>query len=246
MIVAIANAPSLANLRVLDLWDNSADTDAARAIANSPYLHNLIELELAWNELGPNAIDVLTRRQGLPNLARLLMTENPITDTGLHAIARAESSQTLTALELSYTRSSHVGFIALGKSTNLDNLKKLDVSSNRGITTDAVLALLEGSPGRAISYLDISSMSLGDDIAEAIANSPGAAHLEELILTFHRFTDRGITALANSPHLTNLWNLNLGTAMSSNRISQAAIDQLVNAPHFEGVVFRLPSGFRNP
>ena len=227
VIVALGKTPHLSNLESLDLWDNFSGRDGVRALADSPHLDKLTALELAWNELEDHHIDVLANRRGLPNLQTLSLTENPIEDAGLRALARNESSRTLVELELSYTQCTRFGIAALGRSENLDNLKRLEVGNNGSVDLDAVSKLLEGSPNRRLTHLDLTGLGVGDDIAEFIAKTPVAKHLEVLVLDYHRLTSEGIQALARSMYLKNLDLLSLSTVTTHVGISQTSVEELV-------------------
>jgi len=99
-VLALANAPNLGNLEVLELHKNNIGDAGAIALATSPYLTNLRKLSLFNNQIGDRGMIAFTRDGSLPNLEFLNMVSNHIGEDASRAILESEAIRRLHELYL--------------------------------------------------------------------------------------------------------------------------------------------------
>ena len=124
----------------------------------------------------------------LPNLETLHLENADLSAEDLHAIVRAFPK-----------------LVTLDIGDNESRIEKLDLPR-----------LLADAP--ALRRLRLTRLNLTDAHIEALAASPDAARLVELVLSTNQFGDDGALALARSEHLQNLRHLGL----EANTIGHAA------------------------
>lgn len=93
---------------------------------------------------------------------------------------------------------------SLSQAEFFPRLEALDISSPGG---DGALGPRAGTlltRGRSLVSLKLYDCKLGDEGLEALANSPGLENLREIELIGNPITPRGALALARSPHLPRL------------------------------------------
>lgn len=192
-VIVLANARHLARLEVLDLSDNDFGSDGAAALGESPYLGHLRELTLSGNPIGDRGLCDLVASPSISALEVLALAECGVGDEGVRALCQA----------------------------NLPSLRTLELDMNY-FDGAALIGLAEASFARTLTELRLGDGPIGDDGAQSIADAP-LTGLRTLTLNASEVTSVGALALARSPHLSNLRELEL----SSNDLSDAAIAELI-------------------
>jgi len=207
--IALASAPQFSSLRVLQLLRTDIGPEGAGALAQSPFLQQLEFLSLAQTSIGSQGAAALAAS---PNFSRLRFLD--LWFTGLHdGIPTFADSPHLGQLRTLFLDRNDLGpdaLVALASSPFLHSLSTLDLADNfcglEGFRSLAESPLLTRM--RALE-LTAAVFDEGDEVAEVLAATPGAAGLRFLGLSCNEMTDRGAQALASSPHLGNLWRLAL-------------------------------------
>ncbi|VTU00435.1 Uncharacterized protein OS=Nitrospina gracilis (strain 3/211) GN=NITGR_980084 PE=4 SV=1: LRR_6: LRR_6 [Gemmataceae bacterium] len=252
------------------------DRNEFAAFGRSPVFNRIRRLQIAHGRsfTGAHTRELLALAN-CPRLAHLDLATEAIDDEGAAAIATCPNLAALTDLRLSENRMSDVGLTALAQSPHLSNLRALHIDRNIGGTT-GVRALAEspnlaglrelhlgycGGPdgARALAtskfLTKLEDLTVLDSVVESletVVNSPNAAGLIRLRITargakavaasphmrnlrelefIQHATDDDAVALANSPHLANLRRLNL----SSNIISDKGAKALAESPYLGGL-----------
>jgi uncharacterized protein (TIGR02996 family) len=196
----LAASPHLTRLTALDLSQGRLGPGGARALASSPALKQLNSLSLYANVIGPQGAEALATS---PYLARLTCldlgglscrygdVENNIGDRGAEALAASPYLTRLAKLTLYLNLLGDAGVRALAASPTLANLVDLKLHGNYLITDDGV---------------------------EALAASPHLTRLKTLWLG--GVGARGARALAASPSLAGLWDLNASVSSTDEEARQ--------------------------
>ena len=173
-------------------------------LLNEAELPKLRELALQNNRLWPEAMELLLNAPVMPQLSHLNLSGNPIGSDGLIQLAESPHASGLRELivrsdELPYSECiQYVGAVALAASTHLTRLTTLNLNGH----------------------------SIGDAGAIELVQSPNAATLIDLDLSFN---DLGILdelayeALTNPLYLPNLRRLNLGGNTLDGRAAEAIL-----------------------
>lgn len=150
----VAHAATLlqmAPLRDLKVYDGAGQM---AALANCPSLACIRSLDLEKNQLGDFDLVVLAKSQHLVALAALLLWNNRVGNVGICALAGAELPA-LTRLDLSNNNVGNAGAVALAGSALLARLRILDLTGNQ-IGDPGAVALAQ-SPGSALlAWLDLT------------------------------------------------------------------------------------------
>src|SRR5262249_54910723 len=148
----------------------------------------------------------------LAGLRRLSLKKCGLTDDALAALA--ESAQLRPCkLDLYENPFGPPGLIALAGSPVLERLGELNLDFLP--VGDAGVAALAGSPhARSMRRLELLKCNLSDDSALALARS-GWTTLRHLGMASNAITDVGGAALANSPVLDRVRELELGSTQVS-------------------------------
>jgi uncharacterized protein (TIGR02996 family) len=184
VVVALAQAPELAQLRVLHVSSSKGVTDAAvAALASSPYLACSDGLDIYGTAL---------------------------TDAAAQALAAAPRAACLTRLTIVGNELGNQGLEAVIESPHLGALRELTIGAR---ITDPGAAMLAASPASArLRRLDFSyNRQLGVRGAEALAASEHLSGLQVLSLCDTRIGPRGALALIHSSQLPGLRGLHVGT-----------------------------------
>jgi uncharacterized protein (TIGR02996 family) len=141
-IVALANNPAVASLKILNVGangdmevsGNEFGDEGARALANSPYLNELEELDLSDAWMSDNGVKYLCAGRGLPKLKKLSLAGVCLTDKGYLTLAKSPFAARLEELAIgagyyqeSKDRPTEVGVRAMTESPHLENIKRLRV-----------------------------------------------------------------------------------------------------------------------
>lgn len=227
---AVAEAPTLAGLRVLRLGRNRLGDAGAEALVASPHFAQLEELDLSENDIGDVAAKALAESPNLAGLRRLELAGNGVGPAGAEAVAASDRRPPLERLGLAGNRVGGPRLLALDRPGAILGVTALNLAEN-GIGPDGLAALLAGCPAADVRELNLSSNELGDDGARALAEWPGSAGLRVLRLTGNGIGNGGLAALAASAHLGGLAALDL----SNNPITDDGFRALLGSRHLRGL-----------
>jgi hypothetical protein len=169
----LAQTPSLAGLRALDLRGNPLGVRGMQELADSPYLTQLTHLSLEGTALRDDGVGVLAESPRFATLMVLDLRGNRMTVRGLRALAASPHLKRLTRLGLWYNRLGDRGAAELAASPFLAQLRHLSLGYN----------------------------GLGPRGIRALAGSPNLSGLTRLHLGVDRYGAEGALALARSPYL---------------------------------------------
>lgn len=245
-VKALARSPGIAHLRKLDLYGSAGvdeedeefpgstlGVEGVRALAPSPYLTGLTELMLSWNEMGDKGAGALSRATSLHGLRRLDISMNEMGEKGATAIAGSPNLTSLVDLDIGYNDISDSGVRALVDSPSMAGLRKLSLAWTE-VTDESMYALAKSPHLTQLRTLNLSSNRITAAGLRAILFSPNAAHLRRLILgghTEHDPDDGMVAAIAESPYLARLYELDLGFP----RIAEASAQMLASSPYLQSL-----------
>jgi uncharacterized protein (TIGR02996 family) len=245
---ALARSPLLGRLERLDLLHNYLDEEGVAALVAAPSLDNLRELNLGDARLG-NAAAASLAGSAIVGLGKLDLRSNGIHTEGYRALAPWLARQRLVSLSVGRTYPRTDGMRCLGDCPGLDNLVELSLDGTglgetEGATvlasapwlagvvvlnlfgtrigSDGLQALLSSGRLGLVTGLNLCLCRLGDRGAQLLAEWPGLAGLFALDLHANEIGDEGAKALADSPHLPPGLSLDLG----ENRISESVCARL--------------------
>jgi uncharacterized protein (TIGR02996 family) len=251
-VVALAEAPHLGRLEVLDLGQNLIDAPTLERLAQSPVLARLRHLGLAYNDLNAAGAEAIATSPFWSGLVHLELSGNyALGDGGVRILAGSANLANLQYLGLTYCGLAG-SVVDLARSPYLTNLRRLTLTQNRiGDASACALATMpclatgrelrlhgnrigdRGATALAASphlpdlaLLDLANNRLGPEGAAALARCPRLANLKALHLEDNAIEDAGVQALAASPHLAQLRTLNL----RRNRIGDAGAAALLAVP----------------
>jgi hypothetical protein len=213
------------HLHRLDLTGAQLTPELLNELLTGPLVRRVAQLGLSGNRLGAEGAERLARDRHLGGLRRLSLNANRIGPGGAWWLARARGLQSLESLSLRTNRIGDDGLAHLAHSDALPALRELSLAYN-GITSRGLLDLATSNSLR-LEMLDLSWNRFGDAGVLALASSPHLTTLTALDLGYNELTDRAAIALAQWPSLSNLDTLELST----NRIGDAGLAALAESPH---------------
>lgn len=220
-----------------------ADEAAADAFFGKAQLDQLQKLTISgysmgyWGRegLGELGLSKLIESGLLKRLTHLRLEQLPLGDNGVKVLAPALGAQ-LETLELVDIYIKGIGAAALAESPCLASLRKLDLSGNRiNAQQIARLATVDmphleslnlSGPSINPYYWNVGVQPILDTGAIAWASSNNAKNLKQLRLSNCHLTDKSLTAIFESPHLTQLTELDL----SHNSFSAAGFSSAADSP----------------
>lgn len=202
----LAACPWLARIVRLALPANRIGPEGAQRLAGSAHVGQIEELWLSRNDLGVVGLSALLQAGAFPKLTSLDLRFNDLGQQAVRGLTEAPALGELRQLNLADNRIDGAALRILLAATNLPQLTSLDLSNNN-LDTPAVEALAV-SP--LLGQLTTLGLAVGYSTRpnvfnlQALAESPLAAGLRRL-----RISDSaaGLRALARSPHLGNLTDL---------------------------------------
>jgi uncharacterized protein (TIGR02996 family) len=252
----LADAPFLAGLKRLELWDNDhpLGPDQMTALARCQHLGSLRSLGLTCQKITNAGVRTLVKAPGIGPLECLYLDHNAIGTFGgdrepldLAPLADSQHAQSLTAL---YLKGSHLHPESYAHLGALPQLRAVTLGGvgpaaakvlarSPGLTSWRALAItvcpgrvetvraLTGSPHlTGLVALELSHGDFTDATAKALAAWPGLERLRYLDLHANHLHDAGVVALAGSPHTAGLAELDL----RFNKITAAGARALAVAP----------------
>jgi uncharacterized protein (TIGR02996 family) len=186
-IAVLADCPYLSNLTTLDLEENRFGPEGARALARSAHLLNLRSLNLEFTNLADEGLLELVAGRGLGGLTDLTIGDSGsgVTAEGLAALLA--SHLRLRRLNCGCCEFGDMAGEFLAASPMLASLRDLDFKGNEW--TERGVRALVAAPGLALTHLDLSLNSIGDEGAVALASCPGLAGLRSLRLGSSDYED---------------------------------------------------------
>jgi uncharacterized protein (TIGR02996 family) len=227
-VLALASMPGIAGLRKLNLSLNSLDLAGVQELTRAAPFTRLHTLRLGAANLGPDAVGELAGAASLQELEVLVLDRNPIGDEGVAALASSRCLTRLSSLSLASLEGAcpagpltAAGIRALGRSANLVSLGELDLSRN-AMDTRKMQALREALTLPLLHRLVLQSAQVDDDGVRALAASPFARRLTELVLRDNQITAKGATWFLDRGDWPQLLRLDL----RSNNLGPLATDAL--------------------
>jgi len=166
LVGALAQAPHMANLRILDLSNNGLPDAGIHPLIESHAITQLTDLRLGDNELIDWGVQAIANASNMRRLRQLDLSRNQNGDWGVQAIARSPHMAQLEALYLAENMSRDYLLIsddaarAIAKSPYMANLDTLDLSGNH--ITKAGLKALAHSPHLSASVRYHFRKALGE------------------------------------------------------------------------------------
>lgn len=215
--LARARLPALQHLALLNLGIGPL---GAFALARAEW--SLHSLDLGWGSYTPNQIgtDGCTALASIRTLHRLVLDHNRVGDAGVEALATGQLTR-LRALSLKANELTDQALVSLAASNS--PLELLELTFNRQITAAGVVAFVGSDVFRHLHSLWLRQIRLGPDAAIAIAATPN--ELRSLNLLDCQIGDAGGRALAESPHLDRLLELQLNANGISAEVRTALVER---------------------
>jgi uncharacterized protein (TIGR02996 family) len=144
-MAALARAPALARLTLLDLLDNEIGPEGARVLAASPALASLQSLELARNWIGPDGAKALAGSPFLSRLRHLSLWRNDIGARAARTVMLSPHLARLWSLDLSDSNFTDATAGVVAASTPLHQLRRLVLARNERFTEQGERVLAASS-----------------------------------------------------------------------------------------------------
>ena len=208
---ALADSPYVKNLRSLRLIHNHVGVNGVTSLANSANLHDLRSLDLSITWTNDDALNALANSKSLANLGRLDLSANQISSAGVATLATSPLLKKITSLGVGHI--ADAGAMELAKSPHLENLTELNLSGNGAadfVTESGLAAILNMESLGSLRTLYLNHNQISTSGIEMLANTPKLSELRALDLNWNPGVgDDALTALANSPYMTNLQTLSM-------------------------------------
>ena len=201
----LAGSPLAPNLRSLRLFSNPLGDDGWRVLGRAPF-RRLRTLELCATEGTAAGAGALGRSRALGRLWTLDLSCNRLGDAGLTQIFRARSMLGLRSLNVCATNKSAAAAATLA-ARPLPRLRALDLGSDQ--PGPGFGRHLRASNLPALTTLKLNALGLEDEDVEHLARATRFPHLRRLELGSNKLTSRGVHALAASPLLASIRELSL-------------------------------------
>jgi hypothetical protein len=217
-IARLARMPQLSALTAINLRENAFTDTGLAALLRSPHLGRLRRLRLGGQvaysgyyadhnvqAVGDSGAEALASSGLLAALDELTLCSAAVGPRGAAALAAVEAPR-LVRLDLSGNPIGP-GAAALATARLLPALRELDLSVC-GLDDDAIRHLAE-APFRHLRVLELAYNSVGPDGARYLAAAAALCGLWRLNLHDNFIGDEGLIALAGSPYLGRLVELDL-------------------------------------
>jgi uncharacterized protein (TIGR02996 family) len=229
----VARWPGVASLRSLRLAGDNLGQRGIAALAASPYLTGLRRLDLSGCPLGTAALRELVCWTQLPTGIELgLSFISPIERQGMNLLAgwppvagietlnptgmgmgELAALPELPRLRNMYAESKQINPAAAQALASLPQLRTLRLLwlKHNPLGNEGLRRLTSAQHFGAVRHLDLDDTQVGDDGLIAMAAAP-ALRPVRLILEHNPFSARGVEALASSPVLERVEDLDLSRA----------------------------------
>jgi uncharacterized protein (TIGR02996 family) len=176
---ALVNNAQPPRLTELDLDLGEIRSAGLTTLAEAPSLANLIILNVVDNQIGPTGVEALSRSQYLTRLRRLDLSSNRIGTRGAEALAASPLLAGLVYLNVGYCRITPAGIRALARSPHVANLEHLELGENT-IGPEGAQALVDAPHLRKLRVLDLTNTPLRKRDVAALRERYGTAlHVSE-------------------------------------------------------------------
>lgn len=204
---ALANAPSMSNLRRLLLYNSAASTGTAIAIARSAYLTLLEELDLGDCYIQDEGLKALAQSENMASIKKLRLSACHLTGVGVDALAKSPHIHQLQRLGLGGNRIAGYSIARLVQTPWAKQLQSLSLWYNKGSGDAGAIAIGEAAFPE-LEYLALYLNGLGPEGGYAILHSFGLPQLARLDLSANAIGDGALEGLHDSS-LPALRELNL-------------------------------------
>jgi Ran GTPase-activating protein (RanGAP) involved in mRNA processing and transport len=242
---ALLSSPHLERRAWVDLWEEHVGPGLFETIARQPRLaaRPSLALNLARNYVDDASLRLLVESPSAAGVTALEVgdsqaSDRDVTDEGARALAASPHLTRLRSLDLSCTAVTAAGLGALLDSPHLTRVEALQLTHNRsGFRAEAINSIESAAGLALLSSLDLRSCNLGDAEAAALARCGWLRTVRRLGLRDNDVTSAGVRALADSPHLGNLTDLDLSNeppghvrARRGNSPGGEGLERLVRSP----------------
>lgn len=159
--------PRFRLIRELDFTGFQIGPAQAAAIADAPTLRALRVLNLDTTSMDDVALSWLTAAEGLDRVTRLVLSNNQFTPAGMSALAASGAFPALEELALEWCELGDEGLIALAAGEGF-TLKTLHLQQN-GIGDEGIRALADASVMAGLATLSLDDNRIGDAGTLAVA-----------------------------------------------------------------------------
>ncbi|VTR96235.1 Leucine-rich repeat-containing protein typical subtype OS=Herpetosiphon aurantiacus (strain ATCC 23779 / DSM 785) GN=Haur_4051 PE=4 SV=1: LRR_6: LRR_6: LRR_6 [Gemmata massiliana] len=208
--MVIARCANLSNLNALALGGGTIGPPGMEALVKSPYLSGLESLSLGGHPVGDEGLIHLSRSPLASRLTKLDLQDTQVGDDGLRAFFTAGPSR-LRQLCLGSYGTHRVAGAGLNALVRCDALRALTDLYLDGVplTPDHVCSLANNPCFAGLRRLHIGASNFDDQMAQELAASPYLRNLRFIDLQNNRVGTRGVSALARSPVLDTVIDLEL-------------------------------------
>ncbi|KAF0980624.1 hypothetical protein FDP41_013107 [Naegleria fowleri] len=204
-VLAIASSENLKLLQTLHLGQNNIESIGLTALcdSNSSVLKNLTSLDLSYNSVGSESdIQCLSQCQIFSNLKDLNLSGNRIHFNQVKFIASSPILKNLMSLDMSdnFVVPEGAQFISEGSFQNLQTLKL----KRNNIQDEGVKYISESDKMKYLTWLDLGDNGIENTGISYLANNNTSQlkHLTALFLEKNYILTQGVSAIANSVHLS--------------------------------------------
>lgn len=226
----LARAPSLHNLRRLDLHSNPIGDDGLRLLMLSKSLNGLTWLGLGSCRIQGRPFETLRDRNPWPHLRVLDLISNRLDVSYTAALASSPLLAQVRRLRCAYTGADDSFAFALSESAHVQHLRELDLEGNR-MTVQGYQAILRSPYLSRLRHLDLPAdtrtgafVARGTMLAQSLARPAFAATIEHLNLKHLHLGDEGGIALTQRDLYPRLKKLGLGQCGLGQEGAQALLD----------------------
>jgi uncharacterized protein (TIGR02996 family) len=206
----LATWPHLAGLTTLRIHGCRLGPDGVLALMTSPHATQLNWLDVGHNHLGPEAAVALAGAPGLRSLTHLSLCLNQIGPVGVKALLASPHLARVEELDLSANHLGPEGMAALVAQPLPPSLRRLHLWGN-DIGPEGAMILAGWPYLSQLTSLDLHMSggmgAISVEGAEALAASPYLASLLDLNVGHNAIGLEGKATLEQSPHLRNLISL---------------------------------------
>jgi hypothetical protein len=202
--------PNLFDLRFTTCYLNDA---VAEILANTPSLATVRHLDLGHNHITGRGATTLLCSPHLRNMAFIGLEGNPVRDLDAKALKDAPSGG-LRLFHCHSCRLTQKDVRAAVRSPRLRDLWYLDLDDNN-LGSGAVREIVRAYRKLCPPVIWLTLNHIDDTGAELLANWPAATNLRVLEVYQNSMSDAGVNALLNSPHLKNLDGLGVPAGVSA-------------------------------
>ncbi len=221
----IAQTPHWPRLTGLRLHSCGLMPEALAMLAVVPGPADIRLLDLADNSLGPPGVARLVAARWGGSLTWLALSRNGLDDMAVGALVAGGKFKHLRTLHLAFNVLTDITAAILANAPSLAYLRILTLSQSQ-LTSAGVMLLLESS-NWSLAGLGVSDCDLSAGLALRLATSPRLRRLQWLDLSTNpRLGGDALMPLAESPHLSRLCELDIGGCDASDRVRDALRERL--------------------